>query len=248
MQRFGLVITLLFCACLPAIATSPGAALACPACWAGYGSGDERYNKPLADLRIEYEAKGRGALPYIRNTIKTSSDPLVINRAAGYLVDLDDKEALPLLMDMVKSIAKRVAFGSFGLRSYEFKGRMAAAHAVSALGSGQPTADFIWGRLKRMPLERKEEVPYLLSALDDTRFENRMLNLLDRREGHQLMVNAMEALKISGGPDVVKPLQQRIDVWANTADKPGQSNKGIFYSVLTIKGLQTCAALADKKP
>ncbi|MBW2428347.1 MAG: hypothetical protein JRF56_05260 [Deltaproteobacteria bacterium] len=51
---------------------------ACFACWAGYGPGEERLNKPLADLRIIYETKGRDSLPYIRQALTTSTDPSFI--------------------------------------------------------------------------------------------------------------------------------------------------------------------------
>ena len=252
MQHFLHPIAVVMLACFMAFSAFPGPAAACPACWAGYGSGDERLNKPLADLRKIYEAKGKAALPYIRNTIKTSSDPLVINRAGGYLVALDDKASLPLLEDMVRSVAKRVSFGSFGLRSYEYRARMAAAHAVSSLGSGASTADFIWQRFARISMERKEEVPYLLSALDDPELESRMFFILDQQEGHQLMINALEALKYSGGRKVIAPLQKLIEHWAvggqKTNDVNSKAKSSIHYSILAIKGLQVCAALEDKKP
>jgi hypothetical protein len=67
---------------------------ACVACCAGYAPGAERFNKPLADLRIIYEKKGRDALPYIRDALMTSTDPLVMKRAAEYIVDLNDREII----------------------------------------------------------------------------------------------------------------------------------------------------------
>ena len=35
---------------------------ACAGCWSGYGKGDERFNKPLADIRIIYEKEGQKEL------------------------------------------------------------------------------------------------------------------------------------------------------------------------------------------
>ncbi len=44
-----------------------GLAEACPACWAGYGPGAERFNKALADLRIMYETQGKDMILSFRN-------------------------------------------------------------------------------------------------------------------------------------------------------------------------------------
>ena len=65
------VVQILFMICF-FIATA-GPAEACPACWAGYGPGAERFNKPLADLRILYEAQGNDALPEIKKILKKSN-------------------------------------------------------------------------------------------------------------------------------------------------------------------------------
>ena len=230
----------------------PSSAGACPACWAGYGSGDERFNKPLADLRKVYEAKGNEALPYIHDVIKTSSDPKVIQRAGEYIVALNDLASLPLLEDMVKMLAKRVTFGEFGYNSYEFKARMAAAHAISRLTSGKKVADFIWQRFERIPMERKVEVPYLLNALKDPELEPRMFEVLDRAQGHQLMINALISLQYGGSRQALEPLQQRIELWAKGGRRAsgagGAAESDVVYSVLAIKGSQVCAALSEVKP
>ena len=160
-----LIGTILFVSCLlPALASR---AAACPSCGTAYGSGDERFNKPLADIRIIYEKEGRGALPYIRDTLKTSTDPLVLRRAAGYIVALEDRDSIPLMEDMVLMLVKRVAFGKFGLDTYEFQGRLAVANALPKFGPTNEIADSIWAKYERLDFNRKDEVPFVLNGLSD---------------------------------------------------------------------------------
>ncbi len=119
-------------------------ASACPACWAGYGSGDERFNKPLADLRILYEKEGRGALPVIRELAKSHDDPVVKDRAISYLVELEDKAIVPMLEDIITDLTKRVSFSSFGRDSLDFQRRLRAAHALGKLvGNSRCEEDFL---------------------------------------------------------------------------------------------------------
>ena len=118
-------------------------AQACFACWAGYGPGEERLNKPLADLRVVYETKGREALPYIRQALMTSTDPLVIKRAGDYIVELKDRESIPYLEDVLSQLLKRVAFSTFGIGTPGYQGRLAVAHALAELNPPS-IADQIW--------------------------------------------------------------------------------------------------------
>ena len=87
---------------------------ACPLCGLAVDeSADERFNKPLANLRILYEQNGKDALPDIRELLKVSTDPAVIQRAANYLVDLDDRESIRQMENMVLDLVKQVAFTTF---------------------------------------------------------------------------------------------------------------------------------------
>jgi hypothetical protein len=212
---------------------------ACPACWAGYGSGDERFNKPLADIRIIYEKQGKDALPYIRNVLKTSTDPLVIKRTAGYIVDLDDRDSIPLLEDMLVTLTKRVAFSSFGLNTYDFQCRMAVAHALIRFGP-TPVTDRIWDRYDRLDFARKSEVPYILNALEDPSLIERLEEILEREEDHQLMMGALDVLGIGGNQADVPLLRSKIQSWDDRA------NSSINYSVLKIKAEWAISAIEDR--
>jgi len=223
---------------------------ACPACWAGYGKGDERFNKPLADLRIVYEKNGKEALPYIKNALKTSSDPLVIKRAAGYIVELNDRGSIPLLEDMLLALVKRVAFSNFGLDTYEFKGRLAVAHALAKFG---PTTfgDRIWKKYDRLDFNRKSEIPYILNALKDPKMTKRLVEIINREEDHQLMVGALDALATGGGSQVLPVLKAKILEWGNkqnrTSGESKTKNTPMYYSVLRIRAELAITAIEDRK-
>ena len=72
-----------------------GFAEGCAGCWSGYGPGDERFNKPLADLRILYEKEGKTCLPAIEDALITDRDHLVKQRAAGYIGEIKDPSLHP---------------------------------------------------------------------------------------------------------------------------------------------------------
>ncbi len=209
---------------------------ACAGCWTGYGSGDERFNKPLADIRIIYERDGRGALPYIRDTLKTSTDPLVLRRAANYIVELKDEDSLPLMEDMILMLVKRVSFGKFGLDTYEFQGRLAVAHALPKFGPTDEIADRIWAKYDRLDVKRKDEVPYLLNALGDPNLTERLLTILDREEDHQLMIGALTILAIGGNPEAIPALRSKLAEWQGKgSDNPDPEAPVIYYTPLRIK-------------
>lgn len=212
---------------------------ACPACWAGYGKGDERYNKPLADCRIIYERDGKDAIPYLRKVLQTSTDPLVIKRAAGYIIELNDTGSIPLLEDMLYMLTKRVAFGAFGFGTYEFAGRLAASKALVQFGKSQEVADKIWAKYDKLSLERKTEVAHLLSALQDAKLDERLLAIIEMKEDHQLMVGALDNLAFSGTPAVVPALEAKVEEWGRAdggnQDSANPDEPVIHYAALRIK-------------
>lgn len=219
----------------------------CPACWSGYGPGDERFNKPLYDLRILYETQGKAALPAIREALR-NPDPLVQQRAAGYLADLKDADSAPLLEDMLSEVLKRVTFGSFGIRSFEFQTRLAVAHALVKIG---PTrmADRIWERYDRLDLQKKAEVPYLLNALGDPKLTERLLEILDRCEDHQLMVGALEVLAIGGNAQAVPVLRSKITEWEGQGMKVSEASTStvpLDYLVLRLKAEQAISQIEER--
>ena len=221
------------------IATT-GLAEACPACWAGYGPGAERFNKPLADLRIIYETQGKDALPQIKKILKKSNDPLVQKRAIEYIAELEDADAAPLLEGIIYELVKRVSFSTFGVDSIPFQTRLAAAHTLANLGS-TGMADRIWRRYDGIDFARKSEVPYVLNALGDPRLNERLSDIVKRCEDHQLMVGALDVLAVGGDEKALPFLRSKIDKWQKKQVKT-KSAAGSFspveYSIWRIKAEQ----------
>lgn len=236
---------LLFAACV----LWAGYAQACPACWAGYGSGDERFNKPLADLRIEYEAKGRDALPYIRDVLKTSTDPLVLKRAANYIVELNDDESIPLFEDMILLLIKRVSFSAFGVDTYDFMGRLAVAEALVKFG---PTdlADRIWERYDKLNHLRKDEVPHILNALGDPQLDERLIEIVNREEDHQLVIGALSVLGYGGTERAAPALEAKIEEWSGkskgTGSNPRPEAPEIYYTPLRVTAEKALTAIQER--
>jgi hypothetical protein len=218
-----------------------GRAEGCALCWAGYGKGDERLNKPLADLRIIYEKEGRNALPYIRDTLETSTDPLVIRRAANYIVEFNDRDSIPLLEDMLLELTRRVSFSAFGLDTYAFKCRLAAAHALGKLGHSNVGSD-LWERYDHLDFKRRSEVPYILNALNDPHLDERLLRILDVEEDHQLMMGALDALAVGGSAEAIPALKTKVAGWHDismkASDTPDQGGPVNYDAILKIKGQQ----------
>jgi hypothetical protein len=227
---------------------STGLAEACAGCWVGYGPGAERFNKALADLRIIYETEGKDALPQIKKVLKQSNDPLVQKRAIGYLAELEDTDAVPLLEDILYDLVKRVSFSTFGVESIPFQTRLAAAHTLANLGSIK-MADKIWRRYERIDFARKSEVPYVLNALGDPRLNERLSDIVNRCEDHQLMVGALDVLAMGGNEKVLPYLRLKIDEWQNG---PVESNSevGSFspieYSIWRIKAEQAILKIEER--
>ena len=221
-------------------------AQACFACWAGYGPGAERLNKPLADLRIVYETKGRGALPYIRQALTTSTDPLVIKRAADYIVELNDRESMPYLEDVLSQLLRRVAFSTFGVGTPGYQGRLAVAHALAEFDPPS-IADQIWQKYDKLNPDRKSEVPYILNALEDPQMTRRLLVILNRAENHQMMVGALNVLAAGGDRAALPFLKEKLRQWEKQAallKKESPPVKPVLhYSVLEIKAKRAIAEI-----
>jgi len=226
-----------------------GVAQGCPACWAGYGSGDERFNKPLADLRLLYEKEGRAALPAFREALRTQNDPLVKQRAAGYIAELKDGESIPLLEQTVSELLKRVSFSTFGLGTPDFQTRLKIAHVLANLGS-TGLADRIWVRYDRLDTQKKMEVPYLLNALNDPRLTERLLEILGKGEDHQLMLGALEVLGMGGSTQALPYLRSKIAEWERKKGEAIESGESvapvIYYSILRIKAEQAISQIEER--
>lgn len=225
-------------------------AIACPACWAGYGSGDERFNKPLADLRLLYEREGRAALPAIREALKTQTDPLVKQRAADYIAELKDVESLPLLEQEITEIIKKVSFSNFGLGIPEFQTRLKIAHILANFGA-KGLADRLWAKYEQLDIQRKMEIPYLLNALIDPKLTERLFKIIDKSEEHQLMLGAIEVLGMGGDSQVLPYLRTKLIEWERKRDEETASDSSekpmIHYSVLKIKAAEAISQIEDRQ-
>ncbi len=212
---------------------------ACPLCGATVDeSADERFNKPLADLRIVYERNGKEALPDIREALNRSTDAAVIQRAANYLVELDDRESIHQMESMLLDLVKQVAFTTFGFGTPGFHSRLSVAYALIRFG---PTTvgDRIWEKYDRLDWNRKSEVAYILSALKDPHLDERMATILNKEEDHQLMQGALEAMIVSGSHQSLPFLRSKVEAWVDkpngmgTNPRPGEPT--INYKWLRIK-------------
>jgi len=226
-----------------------GNAQGCPACWAGYGSGDERFNKPLADLRILFEKEGKAALPAFREALRTQEDPLVKQRAAAYLAEFKDTESIPLLEKEILEIVKRVSFSKFGLGIPEFQTRLKIAHILASLGYTR-VADRLWEKYEQLDLLKKMEIPYLLNALNDPKLTDRLMYILDKGDDHQLMLGAIEVLGIGGNSKALPFLKFKISEWEKKKEEiinlSHHPTSAIYYSVLKIKAAQAISHIEER--
>jgi HEAT repeat protein len=212
-------------------------AQACAACALDYLE-DESYNKPLADLRAVYEQKGKDALPYIREALETSTDRWVIQRAANYLVDLDDRESIPQMEDILLALVKQVAFTTYGVDAPGYHCRLSVAYALRRFG---PTTvgDRIWEKYDRLDWKRKSEVPDILSALKDPHLEERMLAILNKEEDHKLMQGALEVMAADGNQQSLHFLHSKVKAWTDKPNSMGTNPRPkdptIYYKLLIAK-------------
>lgn len=216
-----------------------GLVRACPGCGAIVDeSADERYNKPLADLRRVYEQGGTDALPAIREVLRKSTDPWVLQRAANYLVDLDDRESIPQMESIILDLIKRVSFTTFGFGAPGFHSRLSVACALSRFGPNR-VGDRIWERYDRLDRDRKSEVAPILSAIRDPHLDERMIAILKQEEDHRLMQGALEALATDGSRSSLPFLRSRVTAWdgrhGGAGIEPGPGESSINYKLLRIK-------------
>jgi len=222
----------------------------CASCWAGYGPGDERYNKPLADLRILYEKEGKAALPAIENALVMDRDHLVKQRAATYIAEIKDPNSIPVLEGMIADLYKKVTFGNFGVGTPDFQTRLKVAHVLASMGPGD-NADRIWSRYDRLDGLKKSEVPYLLNALNDPRLNERLLEILGRGKDHYAMVASLEVLAMGNNAQVLPFLKSKMAEWEGKGSESSEPSNPdapvVYYSVLRVKAVQTIFQIEDKQ-
>jgi len=222
----------------------------CPACWSGYGPGDERYNKPLADLRILYEKEGKVALPAIEEALVMDRDHLVKQRAATYIGEIKDPNSIPVLEGMIAELYKKVTFGNFGVGTPDFQTRLKVAHVLANMGPGN-TGDRVWQRYDRLDGLKKSEVPYLLNALNDPQLYERLSEILSQGKDHQAMVATLDVLAMGDNAQILPFLRSKMAEWegkgAEPSDHANPDISMIYYSALTVKAEQTIFQIEDKQ-
>ena len=226
-----------------------GFAEGCAGCWSGYGTGDERYNKPLADLRILYEKEGKACLSSIENSLIFDKDHLVKQRAVTYIGEIKDPTSIPTLESMIAELYKKVSFGFFGVGTPEFQTRLKVAHVLASMGPGN-NADRIWQRYDRLDGLKKSEVPYLLNALNDPKLSERLLEILNRGKDHFAMISALEVLASGGNAQVLPLLKSKVTEWEGKApessDPANPDAQVVYYSALRVKAEQTIFLIEDR--
>jgi hypothetical protein len=226
-----------------------GSAEGCAACWAGYGPGDERYNKPLADLRILYEKEGKAALPAIEEALVMDRDHLVKQRAATYIAEINDASSIPVLEGMITDLIKKVTFGNFGVGTPDYQTRLKVAHVLAGMGPGN-NADRIWSRYDRLDGLKKSEVPYLLNALNDPKLNERLQEILSQSKDHYAMVSALEVLAMGDNAQVLSFLKSKVTEWegkgAESSDPANPDAPMIYYSALRVKAELTIFQIEEK--
>jgi len=227
-----------------------GLAEGCAACWAGYGPGDERYNKPLADLRILYEKEGKAALPAIEDALVLDRDHLVKQRAATYISEIKDPNSIPVLEGMIAELYKKVTFGNFGVGTPDFQTRLKVAHVLVSMGPGD-TADRIWSRYDRLDGLKKSEVPYLLNALNDPKWCERLMEILKQGKDHYAMISALEILAMGNNAQVLPFLKSKMAEWEGKGPEPSDPANPdapvVYYSALRVKAENTIFQIEDKQ-
>jgi hypothetical protein len=220
----------------------------CAACQAAGQLGNENQNPAFYALRILYEKEGKAALPAIRESLKSNDNPPLQIRAAGYVVELNDTDSVPLLEEILSELVKRVSFSPFGVRSVEFQTRIAAAHSLAKLGSTR-SADRIWQRYDQMDLQRKMEVPYILSALCDPKLTERLLGIISKSENHQLMMVTLDVLAMEGNSQALPFLRLKIVEWQGKEKETSSSknrDNDLDYFVLSTKAQQVILKIEER--
>jgi hypothetical protein len=220
----------------------------CAACQAASQLGNENQNRALYALRVLYEKEGRAALPAIRESLKSNDNPPLQIRAAGYVVELNDTDSVPLLEEILSELIKRVTFSPFGVRSAEFQTRMAVAHSLAKLGSTR-MADRIWERYDQINLQRKMEVPYILNALGDPKLTERLLGIISRSEDHQLMMVTLDVLAMEGNSQALPFLRLKLVEWQGKEKEVSGSknqNNDLDYFVLRTKAQQVISKIEER--
>lgn len=190
----------------------PPQTLGCPDCWGGYGPGEERYNKPLADLRIIYENHGDQAIDAIHEAFISSKDHLVKQRAIDYIVQLNATGSIPLLEKELYELIKRVSWSAFGVGTPEYDTRVKVAQALAGFGANT-IADKLWFGYENLDRPRKSEIPYILFFLNEPLAVDRTIEILNNEKDHILILGALEVLSLAADEKAIPAIRDKMHAW-----------------------------------
>ncbi len=189
-----------------------GNAEGCAACVAAGKLARESENKAFYALRLLYEKEGSRALPVIRRALRLDNNPAAQMRAAGYISDLNDIESVPDLERIMSELFKMVSFSQFGVGTSDFKRRWIVAYTLGTLRA-PGVAERIWARYDRFTSAKKTEIPYILSALGDTKLTEHLMAILDRSDDHELMIATLDAMATATDAKAIPFLESKIVEW-----------------------------------
>ena len=193
-----------------------GNAEGCAACVAAGKLARESDNKAFYALRLLYEKEGSRALPVIRRALRLDNNPAAQMRAAGYISDLNDTESVPDLERIMSELFKMVSFSQFGVGTSDFKRRWIVAYTLGTLRA-PGVAERIWARYDRFTSAKKTEIPYILSALGDTKLTEHLMAILDRSDNHELMIATLDAMATGANAEAIPFLRSKIVEWVKKA-------------------------------
>jgi len=189
-----------------------GNAEGCAACVAAGKLARESENKAFYALRLLYEKEGSRALPVIRRALRLDNNPAAQMRAAGYISDLNDTKSVPELERIMSELFKMVSFSEFGIDTADFKRRWIVAYTLGTLRA-PGVAERIWARYDRFTSAKKTEIPYILSALSDTKLTEHLSAILDRSDDHELMMATLDAMATAADAKAIPFLKSKIVKW-----------------------------------
>jgi hypothetical protein len=163
------------------------------------------------------------------------TNPAAQMRAAGYIAELNDTESIPQLEGILAELYKKVSFSRFGIDTVEFQKRWIVAYTLGTLHA-PGVAERIWERYDWFGPAKKTEIPYILSALGDPKLTKHLMGIIDRCEGHQLMMATLNAMATGANAEAIPFLESKIIEWeAKAKETPGSldvSNQ-VDYFVLS---------------
>ena len=189
-----------------------GYAEGCAACVAAGKLARESENKAFYALRLLYEKEGSRALSVIRRALRLDNNPAAQMRAVGYISELNDTESIPDLERIMSELFKKVSFSQFGVDTSDFQRRWIVAYTLGTLRASG-VAERIWERYDRFTPSKKTEIPYILSALGDTKLTEHLSVILDRSDNHQLMMATLDAMATATDAKAIPFLESKIVEW-----------------------------------